>query len=107
MSEPIKHAVGPFWESAHCLVAADGGLICEKILDRGDYLLLLRADHAPHICEDRHCPGDINRRKLESWPDLLAACEAALAEFVLGDCRTNVWPIREMARAAIAKARGI
>lgn len=71
MSEPIKHAPGPFWESAHCLVDADGGLICEKIKDRGDYLLLVCADHAPHVCTNASCPGDINRRKLELWPKLV------------------------------------
>lgn len=26
---------------------------------------------APHVCADPKCPGDINRRKLELWDDLI------------------------------------
>lgn len=32
---------------------------------------------APHECGDPQCPGNINRRKLEAYPDLLAACKRA------------------------------
>lgn len=41
---------------------------------------------APHECADPQCPGDINRRKLEAYPDL-----------VNGTHKTVVW-LRRLAK---------
>lgn len=83
MSEPIKHSPGPFWESAHCLVSAENFVVCEKIRDREDYRLLVSADHAPHVCANPNCPGDINRRKLELWDELSAFVKRIVNDYDL------------------------
>jgi hypothetical protein len=70
MSEPIKHSPGPFWESGHCLVSKDDFVICTNIRERDDYRLLISADHAPHVCANPKCPGDINRRKLKLFGEV-------------------------------------
>lgn len=39
--------------------------------------LISLAPTAPHECGDPDCPGNINRKKLEAYPDLLEACKLA------------------------------
>ena len=75
---------------------------------------------APHDCMVPGCPGPENKRKLEAFPDLLAALEALLAahddisrewccwcgDFTGDGCASHDCP-GLMARAAIAKAREV
>ena len=73
--------------------------------------LIAAAPEAPHACVPE-CPGEQNRRKLEAYPDLLAALE----EIAKGEGRFNRDPLehatntiedmQSIARAAIAKAHG-
>lgn len=43
----------------------------------GDFDLRQRYREVPHPCSDPMCPGNINRRKLEVWPRMLAALKTA------------------------------
>lgn len=42
----------------------------------GNALLIAQAPNAPHVCIYPTCPGDVNRRKLELFTELIAAIEA-------------------------------
>ena len=87
---------------------------------RGELVALASA--SPHDCNERGCPGPVNKRRIEAFEELLAALEAILTDqddFGWSACR---WCGRDfeagqvlctsddcrgfIARAAIAKAKG-
>lgn len=49
----------------------------------GNMQLIQNAHTAPHECDDPKCPGNVNRLKLEAFPDLLEACKAVAIDI---DC---------------------
>lgn len=70
---------------------------------------------APHACDEPDCPGPVNKRKLEAFDQLLAACEAILSGVSLDVYRVAAADMGRMApaeaafallRAAIARAKG-
>ena len=76
--------------------------------------LIALAPTAPHDCADPDCPGAVNKRKLEAFPEMLEAlreAESHLAE-ELADARFSAvhpgghCPVLDRVRAALAKAKG-
>lgn len=49
-----------------------------KEVDEANARLIAAAPTAPHECDVPDCPGNINRRKLEAFPDLLEAARGIL-----------------------------
>lgn len=45
---------------------------CKEVV--GNVAILTLAQTAPHECDNPECPGDVNRRRLEAFEGLLAAC---------------------------------
>jgi hypothetical protein len=90
MSEPLKHTKGPFHvefgdapavltvgnKNAVCTTHGCYATVAEKTANA---TLLAIADTAPHVCADPACPGDLNRRKLEMFGELVAKLEAMVA----------------------------
>jgi len=67
---------------------------------QGDSSLIAMAPTAPHVCEYPQCPGDINRRKLELFDDLLAFAKRF-------EDRDDLKPSQTLAKALIARANGL
>ena len=81
-------------EDVVCRISADTSKDC---LHRAK--LIAAAPTAPHECDDPDCPGNINRKKMEAYPGLLAACKESLLWLHEG-----TRPMRLMISEAIAKA---
>lgn len=57
----------------------DGAINPDELTEqRANARLIAAAPTAPHECDDLNCPGNINRKKLEAFPDLLEACRHSL-----------------------------
>ena len=75
-------------------------------VDSLDPVLTVNPVTAPHDCDVPGCPGPANKRKLEAFPDLLAALERIRMEATGGwEADPAAWMqiIEDTARAAIAK----
>ena len=98
MAEKVHYSEGPWgWTKV-----SKGGLVA-------------LACTAPHDCDVPDCPGPANKRKLEAFDDLLAAClamtnllQATIVKYVgNGTILTDAeWDQVAQARSAIAKTTG-
>lgn len=87
----IEHTPGPWMKNypyvwsendhgsyrVHCTFSTnvwgnDGNCTPEEE-NRGNARLVAAVHTAPHECADPQCPGNVNRRKLEAFDELLAA----------------------------------
>ena len=69
----------------------------------GDTVSQVDPTTAPHDCDMPGCPGPVNQRKLEAFPELLAACIYAIG-CIDGEIRDYRDELPKKLRAAIAKA---
>ena len=81
-----------------------------------DAKLVERTHEVPHDCDIPNCPGPVNKRKLEAFDDLLAAClavtnllQATIVKYVdNGTILTNgEWDLVGQAHTVIAKAASL
>lgn len=98
MSTSLTHSPGP-WQPCG---ANSGRCVCGRVWSRpadvpvatmlygpdedeplpsfeiacGNAMLIAQSPNAPHVCSDPKCPGDVNRRKLDSWTDLYETLSA-------------------------------
>lgn len=72
--------------------------------EEADTVLILHATHAPHVCDDPTCPGNLNARKLAAYADLRDALAmiAAKAEETDGRFAASVAAV---VRAALARVQ--
>ena len=75
--------------------------------------LIALAPTAPHDCADPDCPGAVNKRKLEAFPEMLEALEAAEQHYAMlceVICIDNPppggHPVLLRLRAVLAKVKG-
>ena len=115
MTDKLKHTPAA-WSSDGSRVFHQrnpGGMkffICELFRDhfatvKGNAALIVLAPTAPHDCDDPHCPGNINRRKLEAFDEIRQALVVLVAE--IEQLRTVYIPHVDEARAALKRAEEI
>lgn len=83
---------------------SDGDNLIEEFENRQ---LIVFAALAPHDCSDENCPGNVNRRKLELFNELIDACKAVSEpEWEdAADWKDAHGRLTSRCRAAVAKAR--
>ena len=64
---------------------ADCGVVGNRAAEANAALIAL-APTAPHDCDDPQCPGDINRRKLESFDEIYTLAGLLLCEVEEHSC---------------------
>ena len=81
----INHTPGPWSQHGARIRRTAHAQICEVMVQReipteqigGNAKLLALAPTAPHECGDPHCPGNVHRKRLEVYEELLSACREA------------------------------
>lgn len=64
--------------------------------------LVAVANHAPHLCADPACPGNLNRQKLELWGEMREALEYYASE----EAKEHGYDNGAFARAVLATLKG-
>ena len=104
--KPVGHTPGPWWSDGSAVFIGNGDAVWRE----GHPGVLFTVDDLggkdPRSAEQI----EADARLIAAAPDLLAACEAIVAEddrlLASGDCLTDICDHIDRARAAIAKAKG-
>lgn len=122
-AEPCEHAPGPWYvpawnalrvvmkerghEYIQAIVAPTGRTKAGHSEGRANAKLTALAPTAPHKCPDPQCPGNVNRRKLELYGELLAFIKPLASELSDGVTLSRSWELSERVGAALARAEEI
>ena len=111
---PWNRAYGSrFWHSHDAGVTGPDGILVASAIDFNEYArdeeveanarLIAAAPEAPHDCGNPDCPGQINKRKLDVYPELLEALRNLVHSYDTGMGKKAVALRFELASEALVK----